>query len=86
MTVSFVGQVNVHNNIPFNAPFTQFFITVTPLSDTTSDIVFSHAGGDNFGLILDSVVLTETTVIPEPSTLALCGLALAGVAFLRRRS
>lgn len=45
-------------------------------------IVFDQAGGDNVGLILDSVTLTEA---PEPGSVLLMGLGLAGIGLLRRR-
>ena len=43
-------------------------------------IVFDHAGGDNFGLVIDNVSLE---LVPEPSTLVL--LALGGFCGLRRK-
>ena len=50
-------------------------------------IVFDHAGADNVGLLLDDVVLTGVSAIPEPQTYALllAGLGLMGFAAFRRR-
>jgi hypothetical protein len=83
MTVSFGGVTNTHTAIASSAPFTQFFINVTPLANTTTQLVFSHAGGDNFGLVLDDVVVAEG--VPEPSSAVLLGLGVTALALVRRR-
>jgi hypothetical protein len=49
----------------------------------------SHVGG-NFDFIATKpgpydVFIGQITVVPEPSTMALCGLAAAGFAAIRRR-
>lgn len=85
LTVSFGGQTNTHTAIASSDPFTQFSITVTPLANTSSSINFSHAGGDNLGIMLDSVELDEQTGIPEPATMAMLAAGLAATALLRRR-
>lgn len=54
-------------------------------SATNTRIIFDHAGGDNFGLILDNVVLRGPTGVPEPMTLSLLGAGLIGIGGLRRR-
>lgn len=44
----------------------------------TAPLMFNHAGGDNVGLLLDDVLLDftrATSAVPEPSSLALLGLA-----------
>ncbi|MBC7925831.1 MAG: PEP-CTERM sorting domain-containing protein [Bryobacteraceae bacterium] len=86
MMVSFGGQTNTHADIPASAPFSQFSLLVAPLVDTTSNIVFSHAGGDDFGLILDDVSLDESPagVVPEPSSLLLLSGGL-GILWARRK-
>lgn len=72
---------------PFD-PFEQFTLLFTPNSNTSSVISFQHLGGDNVGAILDGVTLTDLGApgIPEPGTMALLGGALAGLAYLRRRT
>jgi hypothetical protein len=49
---------------------------------TSGRIIVEGAGGDNFGGILDNVVLSVTRIgaLPEPGTAALLALVLAGIA------
>jgi hypothetical protein len=86
MTVSFGGETNTHTNIDAFAPYTMYSISVTPLANTTSQILFSHAGGDNIGLVLDDVRVDESAVVPEPSAILLaCGGLGALLAFRKRK-
>lgn len=88
MTVFFGGLTNTHSNIDPYAPFAQGTIVYQPLADTTSRIIFFHAGGDNLGLILDDVLLSgpAPTGVPDPGlTLLLLGMGLAGLRALRKR-
>jgi hypothetical protein len=59
----------------------QYLFTVN--SPTTASIVLDHAGGDNGGIILESV---RFSAVPEPEYLSLFVLAAAAVMFHRRRT
>lgn len=71
------------------APYTNYSLDFTPGSDGIFSISFANAGGDNIGALLDNLVLisgdTPNGTVPEPGTLVLLGLGLAGLAFTRRR-
>ena len=49
-------------------------------ADTTAKIFLDHAGGDNFGMLLDRVTLTQNDVnaVPVPAALPLLTSILAG--------
>jgi hypothetical protein len=71
-----------------NAPFATFTLPFSLSATTSGTVFFEHAGGDNFGIILDNVVLEsrDTPGVPEPSVLLLMGAAAAaGAIGFRRR-
>ena len=71
-----------------SAPFAQYTCFFTAASSFSGFIFFDHAGGDNIGMILDDVRLESRgngTSIPEPGSLVLLGLGLAGLGLSRRR-
>jgi hypothetical protein len=52
-----------------NAPFATFTLPFTLSGTTSGTVFFEHDGGDNFGIILDNVVLESRGAqgVPEPS-------------------
>ncbi len=52
---------------------------VTITSGTTSQIVFSNAGGDNQGALLDNVSFSSAAPVPLPATVMLLGPGIIGL-------
>lgn len=68
-------------------PVTRYSFAIDVAAPTSAVLAFANAGGDNFGAILDNVVLAEApaAAVPVPPPLALLPLALAAMAARRRR-
>lgn len=80
VTVSFVTELYT---ITADDALTHYIIEFTDSTGPmTTPIVFSNAGGDNIGAVLDNVTLSQ---VPEPTTLLLLGLGLIGLAGVRRK-
>ncbi|HHL40650.1 MAG TPA: PEP-CTERM sorting domain-containing protein [Deltaproteobacteria bacterium] len=86
VTVSLGSVFSQTYTLPSTAPMSTYSYSITVTSPTTGHISFSHAGGDNVGIILDNVLFEKMAAsVPEPSTLLLTASAAAGWLFARRR-
>jgi hypothetical protein len=54
-----------------SAPFETINRTISVETSTSATLIFDHTGGDNYGLILDNVILTKLKDGPPLSTLTI---------------
>lgn len=84
VTIS-LGDATTSGFVPSSLPFTLFSYHFT--THVAGRLIFSNAGNDNFGALLDDVTLSGPAPVPEPTSFVLAGLGGIGLVAgaIRRR-
>jgi PEP-CTERM motif len=81
-----LNQSVTHNtSTPSNLDWTQFGATFIATGPSATLMFTETTGGTNAGVLLDAVAVNGATAVSEPASLAMIGLGLAGVGFVRRK-
>ena len=87
---SFLGCLTnsfTHNEtINGGAPWSNYYYEFTAAAAGTVDYTFGTLSNDNVGPLLDNVVITQTSTVPEPSTWALMASGLLALGVVGRRN
>lgn len=82
-----IAGFGINLSVPSASSISETIIDFSPASAQSTSLLLEHAGGDNFGVLLDKVTLSSlgNGNVPSPGTLALLGLGIAGFGLRRRQ-